>query len=227
MCNKWLNIVVSKKFVECLTTADFQEKSVCVSSSCWNNSKNLIFLAWWENWKQLLMKSFKLFIAGDPLKLWFRVLSVCMSHSIFSSRQADCEVHLLSPPKIHQSVAGRVFGFFEKLCKYPALQWREWIFISLPCSGEFIMGKLVKRFLRILLRGSTSLWLVDPPVKGWISIDRSLVAALPSTIPWPVLKSSTNGSAIPKPCVTQRLCYLVSEPRHDIATTTEAPGLKG
>lgn len=78
---------------------------------------------------------------------------------------------------------------------------------SLVCNEKFMMEKLVKRFFRTILRGSTSLWLVDPPVKGWISIDRSLVAALPSTIPWPVLKSSTNGSAIPKPCVTQRLCY--------------------
>lgn len=169
------------------------------------------------------------FFTGDTLKLWLGGLSVMPVSSQLSLFMQQIVMFNCFPPKILQSVAGRFLEFHKSLqvTGTAVKRMKKYSFTSLPSSGEFILEKLVKRFFRTLLRGSTSLWLVDPPVKGWISIDRSLVAALPSTIPWPVLKSSTNGSAIPKPCVTQRLCYLVSELRHDIATTTEAPGLKG
>lgn len=108
-----------------------------------------------------------------------------------------CSVASKSSPAIFQSMAE---GFTRSLTYF----FVNLLSIATQAGAESLIEKL---FFNTLIWGSTSLWLVDPPVKGWISIDRSLVAALPSTIPWPVLKSSTNGSAIPKPCVTQILCY--------------------
>ena len=42
------------------------------------------------------------------------------------------------------------------------------------------------------------MFVYEPPDKGWVSINRSMVAALLSTTPWQVQKSSTDGSVAGK-----------------------------
>lgn len=97
----------------------------------------------------------------------------------------------------------------EKI-KHPAFFWKSWsrrdqmtsqkrtaFFFSLSPFGYFFLPE--KPLWFDLLEDLSSWQDKSSSQKGWVSIDRSVVAALPSTTPRPVHKSSTDDLG-PPPC---------------------------
>ena len=87
-----------------------------------------------------LILKLSIHISRDNLSLWLRSLLGRKFMVFFKNKIRD-----ISQPGIFQSLAGRLPGFQK--------------------PSRLILEKPIKHF-KALLRGSTSLWLVDPPVKG-------------------------------------------------------------